>query len=240
MELASGVRGVSQLARRFGLDPPAEARLERLLSLLAEPSAPTAVHDPAAAVDVHLADSLVGLELAEVRDAALIADLGAGAGLPGLALAIALPGSRVELVESVERKCAFLSRAVESLELANAAVVCSRAEAWEEGVGRCDVVCARALAALPVLCEYAAPLLRPGGILVAWKGRVDDAEAAAGRAAADALGLAPEPVREVVPYPGSERRTFHVFRKVAPTPSNFPRRPGVAAKRPLGIRRAAD
>ena len=57
--------------------------------------------------------------------------------------------------------------------LANAEVVCGRAEAWADGLGRCDVVTARALAALPVLCEYAAPLLREGGVLVAWKGAVE-------------------------------------------------------------------
>ena len=73
-------------------------------------------------------------------------------------------------------------------------MVDKRIEAWAEGRERCDAVCARALAALPVLCEYAAPLLRPGGVLVAWKGHVDEAEAADARAAAAHLGLAPERV----------------------------------------------
>jgi 16S rRNA (guanine527-N7)-methyltransferase len=86
---------------------------------------------------------------------------------------------------------------------------------------------------MPVLCEYAAPLLRDGGVLVAWKGAVSEAEAADEKAAAEHLGLRLEPVRSVVPFPGSERRTLHVLRKVAPTPSNYPRRPGIATKRPL-------
>ena len=90
-----------------------------------------------------------------------------------------------------------------------------------------------ALAALPVLCEYAAPLLAEGGALVAWKGLVDPAEAQAGAAAAALLGLEPSAVRAVDPYPEAERRTLHVFRKTAPTPDRFPRRPGMAVKRPL-------
>jgi 16S rRNA (guanine527-N7)-methyltransferase len=115
-------------------------------------------------------------------------------------------------------------------------VVWARAEEWREGIGACDVVCARALAALPVLCEYAAPLLRDGGVLVAWKGAIDATEAADGAAAAAHLGMAPEAVVPVVPFPGSERRTLHVVRKVAPTPPRFPRRAGMATKRPLSAK----
>jgi 16S rRNA (guanine527-N7)-methyltransferase len=85
-----------------------------------------------------------------------------------------------------------------------------------------------------VLCEYAAPLLADGGALVAWKGEVPPEEAAAGAAAAEIVGLAPVEVRNVHPYPRAERRTLHVFRKVVPTPDRFPRRAGMAVKRPLG------
>ena len=112
-------------------------------------------------------------------------------------------------------------------------MVHARAEEWPEGLGVHDVVTARAVAALPVLCEYAAPLLADGGVLVAWKGAVDDAEAAAGAAAGALLGLEPVEVLAVDPYPEAERRTLHVYRKVAPTPERFPRRPGMAVKRPL-------
>lgn len=182
---------------------------------------------------MHVADALVALEVPGLREAGRIADLGAGAGLPGLVLAVALPATELMLVESAARKCEFMERAIEALELANAGVVCSRAEAWDEGIGTCDVVCARALAALPVLCEYAAPLLREGGSLVAWKGQIDAAEEADGHAAAEVLGLEPVKVLPVEPYRGSQRHTLHVYRKVAPTPSGYPRRPGIATKRPL-------
>jgi 16S rRNA (guanine527-N7)-methyltransferase len=209
-------------------------RLDALVDALADVSAPTSVHDPDDVRNVHVADSLAGLEVAELRAARRVADLGAGAGLPGLALAIALPEAEVVLVESVRRKCAWIRVTAERLGLENARVACARAE--ELGEGGFDVVTARALASLPVLCEYAAPLLREGGVLVAWKGAVDDAETADGLAAAEVLGLRRAEVRAVTPYPGSERRTLHVFRKIAPTPAGYPRRPGMAAKRPLTAR----
>jgi 16S rRNA (guanine527-N7)-methyltransferase len=117
-------------------------------------------------------------------------------------------------------------------------VVHARAEEWFDGLGAHDVVTARALAELQVLCEYAAPLLADGGELVAWKGAVGEDEASAAAAAAALLGLEPVAALDVQPYPAAERRTLHVFRKVAPTPERFPRRPGMAVKRPL-VRRTS-
>jgi 16S rRNA (guanine527-N7)-methyltransferase len=184
--------------------------------------------------DVHIADSLSALEVPAVREARRIADLGAGAGLPGLVLAIALGQAQVTLVESVAKKCAWMERTAEALGLENVRIACARAE--ELQAAPFDVVTARALGALPVVCEYAAPLLREGGVLVAWKGAVEEAEEADGLAAAAALGLERDAVLAVQPYAGSERRTLHVFRKIAPTPARYPRRPGMAAKRPLGAR----
>src|SRR5215207_6202470 len=231
---------IVSLLRRYDLSPIAAGALRVLLGLLTEPEAPTSVHDPGRGLDVHIADSLAGLEIAELRAGGLIADLGSGAGMPGLVLAAVLPNANFVLVEAAARRCDFLRSAVAAMGLGNADVLRTRAEEWHDGIGHCDVVCARALAALPVLCEYAAPLLREGGVLVAWKGSVRDAEEADGLAAAAVLGLERAEVRRVEPYPGSERRTLHVFRKVAPTPAGYPRRPGMAAKRPLtaaGIRR---
>ena len=118
----------------------------------------------------------------------------------------------------------------------NVDVACARAEEWQDGVGACDVITARALAALPVVYEYAAPLLRDAGVVIAWKGEVTDAEAADGAAAATLLGLEEDPPSAVQPFAGSERRTLRVARKTAPTPPNFPRRPGIATKRPLSVK----
>ena len=199
------------------------------------PLAPTAVRDPLKAVDDHLADSLVGLELEPVRTATTIADLGSGAGLPGLPLAIALPGASVALVDSLTKRCAFLERAVAVSEAANARVVNTRAETWPEGLAAFDVIAARALAPLPVVVEYAAPLLTVGGTLVAWRGRRNPRDEAAAERAAAQVGLEPLEIRHMQPFPGAEHRYLHLMSKVRETPLGFPRRPGMATKRPLGM-----
>jgi 16S rRNA (guanine527-N7)-methyltransferase len=225
------------LGERYGLSTTAVSRLTALLdALAADVHAPTTVREPERAVSVHLADSLVALELPDVRAATTIADLGAGAGFPGLALAVVRPEAQVALVESVARKCAFIRSAATAAGLENVEVVAERAEAWSAGIGTCDLVTARALAPLAVLAEYAAPLLREGGALVAWKGRRDDQEERPAAAAAEQLGLALDEIRAVHPYPDAEHRHLYVLRKVAPTPERFPRRPGMARKRPLGAK----
>ncbi|MEA2167970.1 MAG: rRNA (guanine527-N7)-methyltransferase [Solirubrobacteraceae bacterium] len=190
------------------------------------------MHDPALARDVHIADSLAGVPYVEGRSR--IADLGSGAGLPGLVLAGALPAAEVFCVESARKKADWIAATAVACGLENASAVWSRAEAWDAGLNACDAVVARALAPLNVLLEYAAPLLREGGRAVLWKGAVASDEAATGRAAAAHLGLSDPEVVAVVPFAGSERRTLWVFDWVRPAPAGFPRRPGMALKRPLG------
>ncbi len=215
--------------------PHAVDALATILELQAhDETASTTIRDPGEAVGRHVADSLSALELPYVRDAQRIADLGSGAGWPGLALAAALPDAHVSLVESAIRHCRYLERAVEVSGLGNVTVVNARAETWPEGIGANDIVTARALGALAVILEYAAPLLTDGGHLVAWKGAASPEETAAGHAAAAILGLEPLPVVAVSPFPGARDHTLHAFRKIAPTPERFPRRPGMATKRPLG------
>jgi 16S rRNA (guanine527-N7)-methyltransferase len=227
------VKRLAALLARFGAPAGAAAPLARILELqAADPAASTTVRDPAEALDRHVADSLVALELPVVVSARRIADLGSGAGWPGLALAAALPDAHVALVESAIRHCRYLERAADGLE--NVSVVHARAEEWREGIGAHDLVTARALAALPVVLEYAAPLLADGGHLVAWKAAVSEHEAFGGARAAGVLGLQPIAVIPVQPFPAARDRTLHVFRKIAPTPARFPRRAGMAVKRPLG------
>jgi 16S rRNA (guanine527-N7)-methyltransferase len=223
------------LAARYALPPAAAAQLLTLLELLSEePIALTTVRAPLTGADVHVADSLVAVELEEVRAARVVADLGAGGGFPGFALAVALPEATVSLVESVRKKCAFLRRAAEHARLPNVEVVCERAEGWEAGLGRADLVTARALAPLPVVLEYAAPLLRMGGNVVAWKGKRDPLEEAAGAAAARLLGLSDPRAIRVRPFAGAGERFLHLSSKVSATPPEYPRRVGLARKRALG------
>jgi 16S rRNA (guanine527-N7)-methyltransferase len=225
---------LAELGERAGLPADAPRQLETLLDLVAsEPAAITAVRDPTEGVDVHVADSLVALELDAVRTASRVADIGSGGGFPGLVLAAALPDARFSLVESVGRKCSFLERAVAAMGLRNANVVNARAEEWIAGVGANDLVTIRAVAALPVLVEYAAPLLVVGGALVAWKGARGEAEERDGEAAAAVLAMDGPRAHAVRPYPAAEHRHLYLSLKVGPTPNGYPRRAGMARKRPL-------
>lgn len=227
-----------ELAARYELHSDAAQALAAVLDALARERDPhTTVSDPEQAVDIHVADSLSALVIPDVRAARWIADIGSGAGFPGLPLAVALPRARVDMIESASRKCAVIDRLTHAAGLDNEIVraLPMRAEeraAWG-GRDTYDVVTARAVAALPVLVEYAAPLLELGGVFVAWKGSRDSGEEAAGTAAAAELGLEPEAVVEVKPWPEARDRNLHVYRKINATPDRFPRRPGMATKRPL-------
>jgi len=219
------------------------ASLDVLVELLAEPRAPVSRSSRPRSRDVHVRDSLAGAAFAELAEAERIADVGSGAGLPGLVLAAALPGSRVDLIESVGRKCGFIAEAIERMGLTNAEVVCERAEEWahdgrnrRDGGGReaYDAATARAVGSLPELAELASPLLRKGGWLVAWRGARDPADEEAAVAAEARTAVEPVEIRPVTPYRGSRERHIHLLRKNGPTPSDLPRRPGMAAKKPFG------
>jgi 16S rRNA (guanine527-N7)-methyltransferase len=219
------------------LDPSQRASLKRLLELLAEErTSVSSVTEPERAWRVHVQDSLTGLEFEQLAKARRIADIGSGAGFPGLVLAVALPNARVDLIESVERKCTFMQRGIEEAGIDNARVLNARSEdlAKDEGREAYDGATARAVGRLSTLAELASPLLTEGGVLVAWKGKRDPEEEAQLERAATELAMRPEEVRQVGPFAGSEHRHLHLVRKSGPTPSNLPRRPGMAKKRPAG------
>jgi 16S rRNA (guanine527-N7)-methyltransferase len=222
------------LTRRFGLDGAQYRQLEALLVVLdTDDLAPTTVAVPERAVQAHIADSLVGLEMDALRRAARIADIGAGAGFPGLPLAVACPESEVTLVESQTRKCAFVEQAIGVARIQNASVVCARAEAWPEGLRSHECVVARAVGPQPVVLEYSAPLLVIGGSLMDWRGSRNPADESAALAAAEELGMERVEIRHVQPFPGARDLHLHAFVKRQETPSRFPRRAGMARKRPL-------
>jgi 16S rRNA (guanine527-N7)-methyltransferase len=217
-------------------DAPARAKLETVLELLAEERASVSSVVDERAWQVHVVDSLTGLEVPELREGEGIADIGAGAGFPGLALAVALPPAQVDLVESVGRKCEFMRRAVEAAGISNASVLNTRSEDLAAANGReaYDVVTARAVGRLSTLAELASPLLKPNGVLVAWKGKRDEDEENQLANAAEALAMRPEAILDVGDRAGSQHRHLHVIRKSGPTPPNLPRKPGIAKKRPKG------
>lgn len=219
-----------------GLDGPSRARLEIVLALLAEERASVSSVVDARAWQVHVVDSLTGLEVPELPAAERIADIGAGAGFPGLVLAVALPGARVDLIESIGRKCEFMRRAIAAAEIPNATVLNSRSEELASSRGReaYDAVTARAVGRLSTLAELASPLLKPNGVLVAWKGRRDPEEEKQLAGAAEALAMRAEQIIDVGDRAGSEHRHLHIIRKSGQTPGNLPRNPGIAKKRPKG------
>lgn len=185
---------------------------------------------------VHVVDSLTGLEVPELRAASRIADVGAGAGFPGLALAVALPGAEIDLIESVGRKCEFMQRAIDTAGIANATVRDTRSEDWAASGGgdAYEAVTARAVGRLSTLAELASPLLKPNGVLVAWKGKRDEDEEQQLARASESLAVRPEQILDVGNRAGSQHRHLHVIRKSGPTPGDLPRRPGIAKKRPKG------
>lgn len=230
---------LDDLAARHELPEGAVPRLALLLELVERRrDAKTTVREPDEAVRVHLADSLSCLVLPGVAAAGAIVDIGSGAGFPGLPLAIALPEAWVDLVEATARKAEFIAAAIAALGLPRARAIAERAETWAtgEGAGAYDLAASRAVGTLATVAEYAAPLLRPDGLLVVWKGRRDADEERRGAIAAAALGLEPVEVRAAGAYAGSRQRHLHLYRKVAQTPPAYPRRPGMARKRPLGGR----
>jgi 16S rRNA (guanine527-N7)-methyltransferase len=225
---------LAEVAAGHGLDREERERLRRLLVALSASSlAPTSVRQPERAVDVHVADALAALEVPDVRSARRVVDIGSGAGFPGLPLAVALPAAEVRLLESQRRKCDHLRWLLAELQLA-AVVVCERAESWREGRGEHDLALARAVGPQPLVLEYAAPLLQVGGRLLDWRGRRDAREEAAARRAAEELGLELLEVRRVEPFAGARDHHLHLFAKVSSTHERYPRRPGMARKRPLG------
>jgi 16S rRNA (guanine527-N7)-methyltransferase len=231
------VKRSQELTATWRLPPVAASQLERLAERLStDPHAPTSVIEPAQVWEVHLADSLLALALEDVQAAAAIVDVGSGAGLPGLPLAAALPSARVDLVESVGRKAEWIAAAAGAMGLRNARAVPARIEDWGAAEGRAayDVAVVRAVDALPVLAEYAAPLLRSGGVMVAWKRNLDPDELERGVRAAKALGMTSEGFGGT----DDERLAWTdtrlvVFRQAGPLPDGYPRRSGRARKRPL-------
>lgn len=187
----------------------------------------------------HFADSLavfLALDAAGLGDQVSLVDIGSGAGFPGLPLKIARPAWRVLLVESAKKKARFLEHMIDQLGFEDVGVVWGRAE--EVGRDphyreRFDVAVARAVAEMAVLVEYALSLLRVGGWFVAQKGTDPSDELRRAETAIEILGGAHHSTIAYRLPALDEPLHLVVIEKRAPTPEKYPRRPGVAAKRPL-------
>ncbi|MGH3001068.1 MAG: 16S rRNA (guanine(527)-N(7))-methyltransferase RsmG [Gaiellaceae bacterium] len=206
-------RGRSRIATSSSHLPDAPSLDDWLTAVVSTPGL-TAFSDLGEARRVLLDDSLAGAPLLAGFGGPVV-DVGSGGGAPGIPLAYALPDREFVLLEAERRKCGFLAARAP----ANATVVWGRAE--EQETDWAGVAVAKALAAPPTAAEWCLPLVREGGGVVLWVGPTADA-AHVGRVAARIAG-------EVRPSPPG----FIVIDKVGPTPPGFPRRTGVARKRPL-------
>lgn len=239
------------LASRFTLAPDQVAALERYITLVLgwRRGRVTGLRSREDAAETLVGDALALLDLVEgvgeargiaagrgALDRLRLLDLGSGGGAPGLPLAIAAPQLSVTLLDSVGKKCDFLTAAVDELGITGrVAVVCARSESYTapggEGREAFDVVTARAVGALAEVVELAAPALAPGGRLLALKtGLALESERAGGDVAAGVCGLAPGVVVPLTASPLADSVCV-IFAKVSPTPDWLPRRAGVAGRR---------
>ena len=189
----------------------------------------------------HILDSLSCFLFEPLVGAQRLADVGSGGGLPAIPIKIAQPTLQATLVESTGKKARFLRHAVERLGLFDGVEVLdgrveevARARGYR---GVYDVVTARAVARLPVVAEYCVPLLRVGGHVISMKARLQAEELSEGERAAKRLGAE---VSEVLRVPhlaevGQRERRLVILEKVRDTPTEYPRKVGVPAKKPLGV-----
>ena len=190
--------------------------LERWLRAVVETPGLTAIGDLEEARRWLLEDSLRGAEIVRGFEGPIV-DVGSGGGVPGIPLAAALPDREVTLLEATRRKVEFLEQWAQ--ELPNLRVVWGRAE--EQETDRFGVAVAKALAPPAVAMEWCLPLVASGGAAIVWVGASVD----------------PAPLAQAAERLGSERPELRdgllIFRKVVPTPEGFPRKVGIARKRPL-------
>jgi 16S rRNA (guanine527-N7)-methyltransferase len=191
-------------------------KLERWLQEVLDTPGMTAIEDLEEAWSMLVEDAFRGVEVVRGLDGSVV-DVGSGNGSPGIPLAASLPEREVTLLESSRRKCAFLERIAD--EFPNLRVVCGRAEEQETDVF--GVATAKALAPPPVALEWVLPLVRPGGAAVLWLSPSADLEQLA------------QVSKQLGGGPPENRDGLVVVPKITPTPGGFPRRPGVARKRPL-------
>lgn len=193
----------------------------------------TSITDPEEIVLKHFLDSLTLVPLIQGRN---MADIGTGAGFPGIPLKILLPQVKVYLVDSLAKRLDFLKVVIRDLKLAEVETIHSRAEDFARGPlyrESFDCVTSRAVARLPVLLEYAVPLLKKGGLFLAAKGSQVDEEV---EESAKALQILGAEIKEIMRFSlgeEAEHRAIIVVEKTSPTPKVYPRKAGTPAKKPL-------
>ena len=194
----------------------------------------TSIVEPREVILKHFIDSLA---LARCLSGGRLADIGTGAGFPGIPLKIWLPELEVVLIDSLGKRVEFLQEVIKELNLKGTCAVHARAE--EAGRNKdyreqFDCVSSRAVARLPVLLEYAIPLLKIGGRFLAAKGSQVEEEVAESTSALEILGCRISAVEKFSLGEEAEHRAVIVVEKRRSTPPAYPRKPGLPGKKPLG------
>lgn len=203
----------------------------------------TSVKDPSEFVYRHFLDSFMVSGLDEYRAAGRIADIGTGGGFPGVPLALLSPGKDFVLIDSVQKKLSVINKLCGSLGIANVKTVHGRAEdlghepQFREAF---DLCVSRAVAGLPVLCEYCLPLVRVGGCFAAYKGPDPHREVKAAGRAIELLGGRVDRISVFdIPESGAAdapvmQHSLVLIRKTGKTQAGYPRKAGLPARKPLG------
>ncbi len=189
----------------------------------------TAITDPDEIRVKHFTDSLAAIDL--IKTGATVLDIGSGAGFPGIPLKIARDDISVTLLDSVNKKVAFMNEVIADLGLKNIEAVHARIEDFPHK-GEFDVAVSRAVAELTTLAEYALPFVKVGGTFVAYKSEKAEAEAATAGNAVALLGGRLREIREVNVAPGLTRKLI-VIDKIDPTPLKYPRGKNLPRLKPL-------
>jgi 16S rRNA (guanine527-N7)-methyltransferase len=197
----------------------------------------TSITDPAEVMIKHFLDSLVFVQWVNQLDKCfLVGDLGTGAGFPGLPMKILLPDIKIVLIDSLAKRLNFLNEVISELKLPNIQICHSRAE----DIGRnpdyrekFDIITARAVAELPILLEYASPLLKVGGRLIAAKGVNPEKEIEASKNAFNVLNCHVEHLVKYKLADSAEHRALIIVQKKSSTSQKYPRQAGKPKKSPL-------
>lgn len=232
---------IEAFARERGFSLPAGAaedlyRFAEFLLARNEQTNLTALRTWDAVLDGHILDSLAPAAMGLIPDGARILDVGCGPGLPGIPLRLALENSDVTLLDSQQKRVRFIEEFIQNEKLSHIRPLCERAEklaAEKEFREKFDIVVSRAVAQLPILCELCLPFVRPGGVMLAYKGRGAEEEAAAARGAISTLGGGPAEIHNCGLGGEQTGHCVVMIEKIASTANIYPRKYAKILKNPL-------
>ena len=195
----------------------------------------TAITEPKEVLYKHFYDCILFLKHNDLPQNATLVDVGTGAGFPGMVLKIVRPDLKITLLDSLNKRLVFLNDVIEKLGLSDIKTLHMRAEdagKSKQTREKFDFATARAVAYLPTLMEYCAPLVKVGGYFVSMKGPSAEEEIKESQNAMKILGLS-SPELSLETLTGDEKRAFIYFKKISQTPPKYPRKPADISKQPL-------